>query len=47
MSDTDFDTLFDDKIGKNTAVSGVTSIEDYSDGVLASGETLIKAGERV
>ena len=35
------------QIGKNTAVSGVTSIEDYSDGVLASGETLIKAGERV
>lgn len=35
------------QIGKNTAISGVTSIEDYSDGVLASGETLIKAGDRI
>ena len=35
------------QIGKNTAISGVTSSEDYIDGVLASGETLIKAGERV
>ncbi len=35
------------QIGKNTAISGVTSIEDYSAGVLASGETLIKAGDRV
>lgn len=35
------------QIGKNTAISGVTSIDDYSDGVLASGETLIKAGESV
>lgn len=35
------------QIGVNTALSGVTSIEDYSDGILASGETLIKAGERV
>ena len=34
------------QIGKNTAISGVTSSEDYIDGVLASGETLIKAGER-
>ena len=32
-------------IGKNTAVSGKTVPEDYPDGVLASGETLIKAGE--
>ena len=32
------------QIGKNTAVSGVTSKEDYPDGVLESGETLIKAG---
>jgi glucose-1-phosphate adenylyltransferase len=37
----------DIQIGKNTAVSGVTSAEDYIDGVLESGETLIKAGERV
>ena len=35
------------QIGKNTAISGVTAAEDYEDGVLASGETLIKAGERV
>ena len=34
------------QIGKNTAISGVTSKEDYPDGVLESGETLIKAGER-
>ncbi len=34
------------QIGKNTAVSGVTSKEDYPDGVLESGETLIKAGEQ-
>lgn len=32
-------------IGKNTAVSGKTVPEDYPGGVLASGETLIKAGE--
>lgn len=35
------------QIGKNTAVSGVTVPEDYPDGVLESGETLIKAGDRV
>ena len=35
------------QIGKNTAVSGVTSAEDYPGGVLESGETLIKAGDRV
>ena len=34
------------QIGKNTALSGVTSREDYVDGVLESGETLIKAGDR-
>ena len=32
---------------QNTAISGVTSKEDYPNGVLDSGETLIKAGERV
>ena len=32
------------QIGKNTAISGVTSKEDYPNGVLESGETLIKAG---
>ena len=35
------------QIGKNTAVSGVTSREDYPNGLLESGETLIKAGERI
>ncbi len=35
------------QIGKNTAISGVTAAEDYPDGVLESGETLIKAGERI
>lgn len=36
----------DVQIGKNTAVSGVTVKEDYVNGVLESGETLIKAGEQ-
>ena len=35
------------QIGKNTAISGITEAEDYLNGVLESGETLIKAGERV
>ena len=35
------------QIGKNTAISGVTVSEDYPGGVLESGETLIKAGDRV
>lgn len=35
------------QIGKNTAVSGITCREDYPDGRLVSGETLIKAGERI
>ena len=35
------------QIGKNTALSGYTVKEDYPNGVLESGETLIKAGERV
>ena len=34
------------QIGKNTAISGVTTREDYTNGILESGETLIKAGER-
>ena len=33
------------KIGKNTAISGETEEKDYPDGVLASGEVIIKAGE--
>lgn len=34
----------DVKIGKNTAVTGKTLPEDYPNGILASGETLDKAG---
>lgn len=34
------------QIGKNTAVSGVTVKEDYKDGLLGSGEILVKAGDR-
>ena len=34
------------RIGKNTAISGVTVSEDYKEGTLESGETLIKAGEQ-
>ena len=37
----------DVQIGKNTAVCGITRREDYPDGRLVSGETLIKAGERI
>lgn len=32
------------KIGKNTAVSGVTAAEDYPGGILASGDYIMKAG---
>jgi len=32
------------QIGKNTALAGYTSLEDYPNGILESGETLIKAG---
>ncbi len=35
------------QIGKNTAISGITEKQDYPNGVLESGETLIKAGERI
>ncbi len=35
----------DVKIGKNTAISGVTEKEDYPDGLLAGGQAIIKAGE--
>lgn len=34
------------KIGKNTAVFGVTEASDYPNGVLESGESLIKVGDR-
>lgn len=33
------------KIGKNTAVSGITVAEDYPNGILPSGGIIIKAGE--
>lgn len=33
------------KVGKNTAISGETVKEDYPNGILESGETLIKAGD--
>ncbi len=33
------------KVGKNTAISGETTAKDYQDGVLASGESIIKAGD--
>ena len=32
-------------IGKNTAISGKTTVEDYPGNVLAGGETMIKAGD--
>ncbi len=35
------------KIGKNTAVAGLTVAEDYPNGILESGETLIKAGDKL
>lgn len=35
------------QVGKNTAISGFTVKEDYPGGMLESGETLIKAGERI
>jgi len=34
------------KIGKNTAIMGETTPDDYPDGCLASGGTIIKAGEK-
>ena len=34
------------QIGKNTAISGVTTKDDYVNGILESGGTLIKAGDR-
>ena len=33
------------KIGKNTAISGVTEASDYPEGILAGGEYIIKAGD--
>jgi glucose-1-phosphate adenylyltransferase len=34
------------KIGKNTAIIGETTLEDYPNGILESGETISKVGER-
>lgn len=34
-------------VGKNSVIFGVTTSEDYQDGMLASGKTLIKAGDEV
>ena len=33
-------------VGKNTAISGKTTKEDYPEGILDSGEVIIKAGDR-
>ncbi len=33
------------KIGKNTAISGGTTLDDYPSGILKSGESIIKAGD--
>ena len=35
------------KIGKNTAISGTTDKENYPNGILESGEVIIKAGDSV
>ena len=32
------------RIGKNTAIAGETTADDYPDGLLASGNYIIKAG---
>jgi glucose-1-phosphate adenylyltransferase len=34
-------------IGKNTAISGATAKEDYPNGILESGEVIIKAGDSI
>lgn len=34
------------RVGKNTAISGVTEPSDYPEGLLAAGEVIIKAGDR-
>ena len=35
------------QIGKNTAISGVTDESDYPNGILESGESIIKVGDKV
>lgn len=37
----------DVSIGKNTAISGVTTMDDYPGGILESGEVIVKAGDPV
>ena len=32
-------------VGKNSVIAGITSANDYADGALGSGKTLIKAGD--
>ena len=34
------------KVGKNTAIFGKTEKEDYPNGILEGGESIIKAGDR-
>jgi glucose-1-phosphate adenylyltransferase len=34
-------------VGKNTAISGITAKEDYPNGILESGEVIIKAGDSI
>ena len=34
------------KIGKNVAISGITTKEDYPDGILQSGDYIVKVGDR-
>ena len=36
----------DVKVGKNTAIFGETEKEDYPNGILEGGESIIKAGDR-
>jgi glucose-1-phosphate adenylyltransferase len=35
------------RVGKNTMIAGITTAEDYKDGILDSGRTLDKAGDQV
>lgn len=34
------------KVGKNTAISGETTADEYPNGILESGKVIIKAGDR-
>ena len=35
------------QIGKNTAISGITTVADYKNGILPSGENLIKGSDGI